>query len=222
MREQQSSDFIRLGRFLDRCAEFDEAVGRLLAEGENLGSRRHIVTTAYCRAAFGHAVSQRLLMATEQHGTALALIRLHFETTVRAAWVLLGAKDDWLEKFTAPIPEGVLTEPVMGPPVPAMLDAVEAVAADLAREGRRAFRTVNVMHSFVHGGVHLVAHALRGYPPANLIDILRNRNLLLLMLGNVIVVGSNNQTLHGSVGRLSRAYADLMPPVATTPEGEAA
>lgn len=222
MQEQQARDFIRLGRFLDRCAEFDEAVGRLLAEGENLGSRRHIVTTAYCRAAFGHAASQRLLMATEQHGTALALIRLHFETTVRAAWVLLAASDEWLEKFTTPIAAGELKEPAKPLDIPDMLSQIEAKAPDIAREGRRAHSTAKVMHSFVHGGVHLVAHALRGYPPANLIDILRNRNLLLLMLGNVIVVGSNNQTLHGSVGRLSRAYADLMPPVATTPEGEAA
>ena len=222
MQPHHANDFIQLGRFLDRCSEFDASVGRLLREGENLGSRRHIITTAFCRASFGHAVSQRMLIGAEQHGTALALIRLHFETTVRAAWVLLGAKDDWLETFTSPIPDGVLKEPVLGPSIPAMLDAVTSVAPDLAREGMRAYGTVKVMHSFVHGGVHLVAHALRGYPADKLVDVLRNRNLLMLMLGNIIVVGSGNQRLHGSVGRMSQAFSDLMPPVATaTNDGSA-
>ena len=34
----------------------------------------------------------------------------------------------------------------------------------MALEGRRLYQTVKVMHSFVHGGAHLVVHALRGYP----------------------------------------------------------
>lgn len=217
--QHQANDFIELGRFLDRCREFDSDVDRLLHEGWNVRSKRHVITMAYCRAALEHAVSQRVLIEAERHGTALALIRLHFETTVRAVWALLGAKDDWLDKFTTPIPDGELKEPVMGPPMPSMLDAVETVAPDLAREGRRAFTTVNVMHSFVHGGVHLVAHALRGYPPDKLTDVLRNRNLLVLMLCNVIVVGSERESLRGSVGRLSRAYADVMPPVAVAAGG---
>lgn len=68
------------------------------------------------------------------------------------------------------------------------------------------------MHSFVHGGAHLVAHSFRGYPPDKLIDVLRNRNLLCLMLCNVIVVGSGNRQLAGSVGRLSAKHASVMPP----------
>ena len=59
------------------------------------------------------------------------------------------------------------------------------------------------MHSFVHGGVHLVVHALRGYPAGKLTSVLQNRNLLSLMLANVIVIVSQDPDLRGSVGRLS-------------------
>lgn len=217
MQDQRANEFIQLGRFLDRCREFDDDIDRLLHDGWNLSSRRHVVTMAFSRASLGHAISQRLLIGSEQHGTALALVRLHFETTVRAAWALLGATDEWLDKFSTPVAEGDLKEPAKGPTIPDMLKDIESKAPDIAREGRRAYETVKVMHSFVHGGVHLVVHALRGYPPDKLIDVLRNRNMLMLMLCNVIVVGSERLALLGSVGRLSGAYADVMPPVAVNP-----
>jgi hypothetical protein len=82
----------------------------------------------------------------------------------------------------------------MGPPIPSMVETIEVDAPDMAREGRRLYETVKAMHSFVHGGAHLVIHALRGYPSANLIDVLRNRNLLLLMLCNVIVVSAASRS----------------------------
>ena len=69
------------------------------------------------------------------------------------------------------------------------------------------------MHSLVHGGVHLVVQALRGYPARKLTPVLQNRNLLSLMLANVIVIVSQDSGLRGSVGRLSGLHATCMPPL---------
>jgi hypothetical protein len=212
MEPHDSASYARLGRFLDDCAALDKDIEELLKRGFNASSRRQAIAFGFCSAAFEHAYSQRLLIGVGHTGTALALMRLHFEATVRAAWVLLGAPEAWLEKFIQPVPPGSLDEPQLGPPIPSMLDAVEAHAPDMAIEGRRLYGTVKVMHSFVHGGAHLVAHSFRGYPPDKLIDVLRNRNLLCLMLCNVIVVGSGNQVLEGAVGRLSAKHAAVMPP----------
>lgn len=213
MEQGELAGFARLGQFLDGCAALDRDVGQLLLQGWTTSSPRHLITMAFCKAALEHAVSQRVLMGLGQHGTALALIRLHFETTIRAAWVQLGAKDDWLQAFIEPVPAGSFKEPTMGPPIPSMLDAIKPVAPDFALEGSRLYETMKVMHSFVHGGAHLVVHALRGYPPEKLVDVLRNRNLLCLMLCNVIVVTAGKRELQGAVGRLSRAHADVMPPI---------
>ena len=212
MDKQEHASYALLGQFLDGCAALDKDVEKLLAAGWNTSSSRHAITMGFCRAALEHAVSQRVLMGAGHHGTALALMRLHFETTVRAAWVQIGAAEDWVKNFTEPVPIGSLKEPTLGPPIPSMLDAIEARAPDMAREGRRLYQTVKVMHSFVHGGAHLVVHALRGYPPEKLVDVMRNRNLLCLMLCNVIVVTSGKKDLEGSVTRLSRVHAEVMPP----------
>lgn len=201
-----------LAKILSLSEMFDDDIYALLEKCWNLSSQRQVICLAFCKAAAEHAVSQRVLIGAGLHGTALSLIRLHFEAVVRAAWVLHGAKDDWLVKFSAPVPIGVLDEPQMGPPIPAMLDAIKLHAPQAAHELSRLNETVKVMHSFVHGGAHLVVHALRGYPPNNLISVLQNRNLLSLMLTNVMVIASQQQQLTGIVRKLGEAHAGCMPP----------
>ena len=199
-------------RMLVACEAFDFDVYALLESGWNTSSQRQVICMAYCKAAVVHAMSQRVLIENGLHGSALSLIRLHFETVVRAAWVLHGAKEKWLTKFSAPVADGDLSEPQMGPPIPAMLDAIAAVAPEAAFELRRLNETVEVMHSFVHGGAHLVVHALRGYPAENLVSVLQNRNLLSLMLCNAIVIASQKPELRGAVRGLMDRHAGCMPP----------
>jgi len=199
-------------RILVACEALDQDVCALLESGWNTTSQRQVICMAYCKAGVVHAISQRVLIENGLHGSALSLIRLHFETVVRAAWLLHGAKEKWLTKFSAPVPDGDLSEPQMGPPIRAMLDAIAAVAPEAAFELRRLNETVEVMHSFVHGGAHLVVHALRGYPAENLVSVLQNRNLLSLMLCNVIVVASQRPQLRGVVRGLMDRHAGCMPP----------
>ncbi len=89
----------------------DEDVYALLETGWNVTSQRLAICMGFCKAAVEHAISQRVLIEAGLHGTALSLIRLQFETVVRAEWVLHGAKDDWLVKFSTPVLAGDLNEP---------------------------------------------------------------------------------------------------------------
>jgi hypothetical protein len=202
-----------LTQMLALSSNFDDDVVLLLQRSWNPSSQRLVITLAFCKSAVEHAISQRVLIAAGLHGTALSLIRLQFEAVVRSAWVLHGAKDDWIAKFSAPVPAGQLTEPQMGPPIPAMLEAIKSVAPEAARELYRLNETMKVMHSFVHGGAHLVVCALRGYPPEKLVAVLQNRNLLTLMLTNVIVIASAQSELKGVVRKLGESHASCMPPL---------
>jgi len=211
--DSADNDDEELRRVLAASEAFDDDLLALLRAGWNTSSRRSTICLAFCRSAIEHAIAQRVLIEAGLTGTALSLIRLQFEAVVRAAWVLHAAKEDWLDKFSAPVPDGELSEPQMGPPIPAMIEAIGAVAGPAATELKRLHGTVKVMHSFVHGGVHLVVHALRGYPAGKLTSVLQNRNLLSLMLANVIVIVSQDPGLRGSVGRLSGLHAACMPPL---------
>lgn len=204
--------YLRLGALLDESAALDQDVALLLQAAWRTSTLRQTICFAYCKAALEHAVSQRTLLGVGLNGTALALTPLYFETVVRAAWINLSATDRWLIEFAAPVPEGEFNEPILGPPIPAMLDSIALKQPEFERELRKLNETVKVMHSFVHGGVHLVVHSLRGYLPENLISLLRNRNLLTLQLCNVIVSVGGQPSLFGSVGRFTRLHANCMPP----------
>ena len=117
-------------------------------------------------------------------------------------------------EFTKPVPPGDLNEPQVGPSIPAMLDTIALKEPAMADEFRKLYATAKVMHSFVHGGAHQIVHALCGYEPGKLVSVMRNRNLITLNLCNVIVAGSGQPGLHGSVGRLTAAHAGCMPPPA--------
>jgi hypothetical protein len=202
----------QLNLMLALSEALDADVVALLKQSWGVSSQRTVICLALCKAAVEHAISQRILIAAGLHATALGLIRLQFEAVLRAAWVLQGAKDDWLARFSMPVPEGDLSEPQMGPPIPAMLDAIQLFAPGAAREFRRLNETMKVMHSFVHGGAHLVVHALRGYSPEKLVGVLQNRNLLSSMLTNVIVIASQQPQLRGSVRQLADTHSGCMPP----------
>ena len=91
-------------------------------------SRRALLTLALCDVAVEFWVAQRLLIRAGMHTAALALVRLHFEATVRAIWFHHGASDEWLDRFAAPMAPGQLAEP------DERADGLEAVPVE-ARDG---------------------------------------------------------------------------------------
>jgi hypothetical protein len=80
-----------LVQMLSLSAAFDDDLMALLEKSWNNSSQRFVICMAFCKAAVEHAISQRVQIESGLHGTALSLIRLQFETVVRAAWVLHGA-----------------------------------------------------------------------------------------------------------------------------------
>ena len=156
----------RLDQLLQQCEALDDDVAKLLRKCD-AASPRAMLSLAMCNAAFEHAVSQRVLMEEGLTGTALALCRLRFEAVVRAAWIGQGASNKWVKAFTTAVEGEDHREPIMGPPIPSMLDAFEKYAPHVVAEFRKLYGTIEGMHSFVHGGSQTVAHALMGGYPAD-------------------------------------------------------
>lgn len=210
--EDESADD-RLNQLLQQCEALDEDVAKLLRKCE-AASPRAMLSLALCNAAFEHALSQRVLMEAGLTGTALALCRLHFEATVRAAWMGKGASNKWVKAFTTAVDDSEgHKEPIMGPPIPAMLDAFAKHAPHIAAEFRKLYATIDGMHSFVHGGSQTVAHALMGgYPADKLASVLRNRNLLQVYTANCAIVTAESGMLGPRFGLLKEKHWAAMPP----------
>ncbi len=171
-------------------------------------STRVLVSQGLARASIQHGLAQRLLIHTGLQATALALVRLQYETAVRALWVHHCATDEWIASFTAPVADGQLSEPIMGPPMPAMLESLGSrLPAGQAEELKRLLATVRVMHSFVHGGVHTVVQAWRGEESSKLVSVLRNRDLLLWFACKALAASSVDQMLHQRIHTIFQTRA---------------
>ena len=204
-----------LRRLLALSEALDDDVAKLLRKCE-AASPRSMLSLALCHAAFEHAVSQRVLIDEGLTGTALALCRLQFEAVVRAAWMGKGASNKWVKAFTTAVEGEGHKEPIMGPPIPSMLDAFEKHAPQIAAEFRKLYGTIEGMHSFVHGGSQTVAHALMGYYPAEkLASVLRNRNLLLVYTANCAIVAAEITLLRPRFNLLKEKHGAAMPPIAS-------
>ena len=76
------------------------------------------------------------------------------------------------------------------------------------------------MHSFVHGGVQAVGHALMGgYPADKLTGVLMNRNLLQWYTGNCAVVVAQDPQLVPRMRMLREKHGGCMPPPSAPQEG---
>ncbi len=192
---------------LEKCHRLDEAVAALFDTNYHATTKREMVTWAYCYAGTEHAVAQRILVEQALTGTALALVRLQYEATVRAAWIHHGADDSWIEKFTAPVSPGAVDEPQKGPPIDAMLQTLaKHLPAQNMEQLQNLHGAIKVMHSFVHGGVHTVAHAVRGYPAENVVSVLWNRNLLLWFSCQVLSLSTKDPRIQKEV---RQAFVDI-------------
>ena len=117
-------------RLFDRSDALHEAAGQVLAQTGPPPDRRAFLAISVAIVSLEHWGAQRILLREDLNVSGFAMVRLQFEATIRAVWILECAKDDWLERFSAPVPDGQLEEPVLGPPVEAMLSAIAKKAPD--------------------------------------------------------------------------------------------
>lgn len=199
---------------LKQSHRLDADIGALFEEAGPPPSRRALLTMAMCQVAMEHGASQRLLIEAGCHVTALALVRLHFEAVVRAIWLHHGASEEWLERFSAPTAPQQLAEPVLGPPVDAMLQRIDATAPPFVGKMLRDLKTATwaPMNSYVHGGVRAVVQALAGCPPSQLDSVLRNGNGLALLTANVFVITSGDGRFVGRIAHIQAAHRACLPP----------
>lgn len=191
---------------------FDKDVGKLLSKCV-ARSKRGIIASALCIAAYEHGLSQRILLDTGLTGTALSLCRLHFEAVVRATWTIECAHDDWIGKFTTPVEGPGHIEPANQVSISLMIKHITSKVQHVGEEYALLNTNIPAMHSFVHSGAQAVVHALMpSYPIYTLMGALWNRNLLHLYTANSAVAAAENALLGPRLRLLHEKHAACMPP----------
>ena len=163
---------------------------------------RQAIVRGMCTTSHSHYHSQRVLIEVGTTPTALALVRLHYESVVRSLWYAAGATEDWIDRMKLENSKEN-GEPVLGPPVDSMLNRLAEVAPPHLSASLRALRdaTWKPMNSFVHGGIHAILTGLLDLnTPYQWIGVLKNANGLATMNAQALLISCNDPR---SVGRLA-------------------
>jgi hypothetical protein len=193
---------------LDASDCFDNDLVSLLENGSSY--RPH--ETPRCQICYAsallsieHARMVRVAFARGSPNSGSALLRLQFESLLKAAWVLHIANDTQVSRLT-----DVLTQTTeqAAKNLPGVADILAALVSKgppgLAHPLQEFYSTNSrALNSFVHGGIHPVSRTNNGYSHELASQVVRLSNGLLHMSYRILASLSGSQEL---MARITHAY----------------
>jgi hypothetical protein len=166
-----------------------------------------------CSVAIEHAESLRLLLREKCTTSAISILRIQFETFVRAVWLLHAASESHVS--TIMNTETLLDEKKANglPMLSEMINQLEGNAPDAAVEMIKEFKAASwrYLSSHIHGGYYALQLHGRGIPPEHVDEILKMSNALLTLTGIVLSALSLNQDGLAVFRAIKREYRDCLP-----------
>ena len=212
-----------LARLLSRSAELHDSMVGVLGDDYSIyddGTPRFDLAFDSCQVAWEHATAVQLLIAHELATPAIALIRLQYESTLRAAWLLYAASPDQLAKLATPLDKDAEEAASKLPGAKQMLEAIGRASAEgrapvSAHAMLAAIRETNwdTLNSYVHGGIHPIQRAASGYPDAMIDQVVRMSNGVFTISGVLMAILSGQQERIAKVSAIQRDFADCLPPL---------
>lgn len=203
-----------MNSLLTRSISLDRELNSLFDLSQIEQGGRHTSSRIMCGVSFEHAESVKLLTVSGNFTSAVCLLRLQYETLVRAIWLLYAASESEVERLREKLTTESVEKAEKLPMLSAMLIALEGkgppeVGAQLLEFKEYSWRPLS---SYVHGGIHAMSRHSKGYPEQLLIQAIKASNGLSLMAGMLVVVLSGQPGQSGRLPQIQFAHMDCLPP----------
>ncbi len=197
-----------INKLLAQSAEFEQKMIHIFSQPPYDDSKKIDVSKIMCSVAFEHAESFKILLASHNFASAIGILRLQFESLVRAMWVFYVASDIAINKLTAELNDKNAKRASSLPMISKMISELESKAPKNAVDPILEFKKYSLqpLNSFVHGGLHAINRHSKGYPPQLLEQALKTSNGVNGMVGMFCAILSGNQSLAKEV---SLAYVEF-------------
>lgn len=197
-----------INKLLARSAEFEDKMLYIFSHPPFDKSERINVSKILCSVSFEHAESLKLLLASHNFTSAIGILRLQFESLVRAVWVFYGASDIAVSKLTAELNYKNIKRSEKLPMFSEMIEKLESTAPKNAINPILEFKEFSwkPLNSYVHGGLHAIDRHGKGYPPEILEQALKASNGVNGLVGMFCAVLSGNQSL---VKEVTKSYLEF-------------
>lgn len=172
-------------QLLIRSADYENFVYRLLSHPEANPSKRTEGARILCAVSMEHAHSIKILMHSQAFTSALGLLRLQYESLVRAHWLIFAASDNMVDKLLAELNSDSAQAGNSIPMVGDMMKSMEGKAPPNALHPLLEFKdnSYKPLSSYIHGGIHAISRKSKGYPIPLLENVLKNSNQLCGITG---------------------------------------
>lgn len=168
-----------------------------------------------------HGMSVAVLVETGNLSSANAVLRAQLEATIRTAWLLYVAPDEWFVKYLEKARQKPMKDPRSAPGIDEMIRGIERKASDglappAVAPQFRIFMDIawGPLNSFVHTGIHPMTLQATGYPTDGALDTLKNANGLSVICAMFIAVLSGSSELATGMNPIQSSFLDCcQPPV---------
>lgn len=171
-------------------------------------------TRTLASLGFEHAQSVKHLVAAGLCTSAAALLRVQYESLVRALWVLYVATDDQAGLLLAELTGETAKQARKIPMLSQMLEGIELKAPHAPVSHLKEFKHYSwrPLSSYVHGGIHAVSRHGRGFPVELVLMEIRHSNGLLGIAGNLLLILAGIPPEAGKMAGIYAEFEDCFPP----------
>lgn len=206
---------MNIDQLLARSALLEDRLAGFLALPLFDNSSRLQAARSLASLGFEHAKSVKHLVAAGLYTSAAALLRVQYESLVRALWALYVATDSQAELMVAELTDETAKRASKIPMLSEMLKAIEEVApyAPVAHLKEFKHYSWRPLSSFVHGGIHAVNRHGKGFPLELVLMEIRHSNGLLAIAGNLLLILAGVPQEVGTMAGIYAEFKDCFPPV---------
>jgi hypothetical protein len=204
---------LNLKSALNRSDQFQSDLVSLFELGMDQDSARDVGCKVLCSVAIEHAESIRHLLRKKLPTSAIGLLRIQYETFVRAVWLLHAASDSHVRAL---MDSNNLMDEKKANSFPMLAEMIDAMEGKAPEPAVAMIKDVKVgswryLSSHVHGGYYALHLHGRGVPPEHSAEILKMSNGLLALIGIVLCSVSFEQAGIDVLRALKSRYIDIFP-----------
>ncbi|SDR89489.1 hypothetical protein SAMN05216198_0706 [Halopseudomonas litoralis] len=206
---------MEIDQLLARSALLEDRLASFLSLPLFESTSRLRASRSLASLGFEHAQSVKYLVAAGLCTSAAALLRIQYESLVRALWTFYVATDEQTELILQELTEQSAKKASKIPMLSQMLVEIEEKAPHAPVAHLKEFKHYSwrPLSSFVHGGIHAVNRHGKGFPLELILMEVRHSNGLLGIAGNLLLILAGVPPEAGEMAGIYAEFKDCFPPV---------
>ncbi|MFE1815992.1 MULTISPECIES: DUF6988 family protein [Pseudomonadaceae] len=205
---------VDLDKILAQSVQFEAHIADFFALPLHTESNRFGVVRTLTSLGFEHSQGLKHLTAARLCTSAAVLLRVQYESFVRALWVMYCATDKEVDLMVAELTHESAKQASKIPMLSQMLVEIEQKAPHAPVSHLNEFKHYSwkPLSSFVHGGLHAVNRHGRGFPLELACMLVRHSNGLLAIAGNLLLIIAGIPANSGLMSQIYKNFEDCLPP----------